>query len=163
MLFAIILSRGLVCWFSIKTIFLRYEILSKASGKLLAKIVFCSESAFFWTIFEFLQNWVNSYGERFLRGFCTRGNPLMRWSWMRERVLVYLTTHGYVRRVLRPPTAAYTAMQASWVSEVAYEMPRKDDGKRRSLYKGLLVIGPRGPGTAQWNVAQGSEGASNSI
>ena len=77
MLFAIILSRGLVCWFSIKTIFLRYEILSKASGKLLAKIVFCSESAFFWTIFEFLQNWVNSYGERFLRGFCTRGNPLI--------------------------------------------------------------------------------------
>jgi len=27
----------------------------------------------------------------------------------RERVLVYLTTHGYVRRVLRPPTAAYAA------------------------------------------------------
>jgi hypothetical protein len=27
----------------------------------------------------------------------------------RERVLVYLTTHGYVRRVSRPPTAAYTA------------------------------------------------------
>jgi hypothetical protein len=25
----------------------------------------------------------------------------------RERVLVYLTTHGYVRRVSRPPTAAY--------------------------------------------------------
>lgn len=27
----------------------------------------------------------------------------------RERVLVYLTTHGYVRRVLGPPTAAYAA------------------------------------------------------
>lgn len=29
--------------------------------------------------------------------------------WLGERVLVYLTTHGYVRRVSRPPTAAYSA------------------------------------------------------
>jgi len=46
-----------VCWFSIKTIFLIYEILSKGSGKLLAKIVFCSESG---RLFLDLQNWVNS-------------------------------------------------------------------------------------------------------
>jgi len=109
MLFAIILSRGLVCWFSIKTIFLRYEILSKASGKLLAKIVFCSESAFFWTIFEFLQNWVNSYGERFLRGFCTRGNPLMPCMFQKMTVhvsmyrstvyLLYLCTYLHTTNV----------------------------------------------------------------